>query len=104
MYRPMKPLATNDDLLAGNRVFAGMVEFFPIDADASLLPQWEVIEVDPVLEQQFVFGGDRQTVDCVGGFVDAASLLPQQPVAVSVQGIPVSVLIPPTKIIHDVLN
>ena len=41
-------------LLAGDRVFGGPLVLFPVQPGPPLLPQGKVVEVDAVLEQQFV--------------------------------------------------
>jgi hypothetical protein len=44
---------------SGDWVAGGLIVVFPMEADAALLPTGNVVEIDSVLEEEFVLVGDR---------------------------------------------
>jgi hypothetical protein len=73
-----------------------LVEVFPVQTDATFLPTGDIVEVDALLEQQFVLLADGQPENllCCRPFIQ--SQLAMSPIAVSVEGVSGSILVPPT--------
>jgi hypothetical protein len=84
------------------RLFVQTLSFkrFPIQTDAAFLPIREVVEVDSVLEEKFVFRGHRFSQQKLRRLGGSFSLMSLEPITVSVQRVPRRVFVSPAEIIH----
>src|SRR5258706_11063923 len=89
------------DLLTSNRVLRWPVILLPVEPDAALLPQWNVVEVDAVSEQQLVLVRNRHAFERRRRFMDAFALLPKDPITVRIERIAVGVFVSPSEVIDD---
>ena len=81
--------------LAGYGVKALLFFVDPIQTNPAFLPGGEIVEIDPILEEKLVLIRRGLPLQLCGGVVLADALLPQQPVAMGVQGVAVGILLPP---------
>lgn len=99
---PVEPAALGDDQFPSDGVTAGLVVVLPIDAGSPLLPIRQVVEVDPVLKQSFIFFSNGTVPQGRRGGFTAQAGFPQRPITVGIEGIAMGVFTAPTKIIDDV--
>ena len=55
-------------VLPGDRIVPHLLIFAPVDPNTSALPNWEVVEVDAALEEEFVLKGDALAFELFAGF------------------------------------
>ena len=80
----LEPSPSGGHMLVCDRIVPFLFKKLPIQAAATLLPVGEIVEVDTMFKQQFVFVRDGELVQRISGRTNALPFLPQQPVAMTV--------------------